>query len=65
LLYAGFERLDVSYWQLSATHDGKPFHRAMMAVYNFEQGRITEDWGIPAQGEWPDSAAATAPPEYL
>ena len=50
-------------WQLSATHDGKPFHRAMMAIYRFEQGRIAEDWGILAQGEWPDSAPVTVPPE--
>jgi hypothetical protein len=35
----------------------------MVAIYRFEQGRIAEDWGIPAQGEWPDSAAVTMPPE--
>src|SRR5215831_5817444 len=33
-------------WQLTATHDGKPFEQSIMAIYRFEMGRIAEDWGV-------------------
>ena len=40
-------------WQLTATYDGKPFEESIMAIYRFEDGRITEDWGIPIRATWP------------
>jgi ketosteroid isomerase-like protein len=40
-------------WQLTATHDGKPFEQAIMAIYRFEGGRIAEDWGISIPKLWP------------
>jgi len=40
-------------WQLTATHDGKPFEQSIMAIYRFEEGRIAEDWGISARALWP------------
>ncbi len=40
-------------WQLSATYNGAPVRRAMLAIYRFDEGRIAEDWGIPCRGDWP------------
>jgi ketosteroid isomerase-like protein len=40
-------------WQLTATHDGKPFEQSIMAIYRFEGGRIAEDWGISIPTLWP------------
>jgi len=37
-------------WQLTATYDdGKPYERSIMAIYRFENARISEDWGISIQ----------------
>jgi ketosteroid isomerase-like protein len=40
-------------WQLTATHDGKPFERSIIAIYRFEKGRIAEDWGVAIGALWP------------
>jgi len=40
-------------WQLTATHDGKPFEESILAIYRFVEGRIAEDWGIPFRALWP------------
>src|SRR5215472_13004035 len=41
-------------WQLTATDDDdKPYERAIIAIYRFENGRITEDWGISIPALWP------------
>jgi ketosteroid isomerase-like protein len=40
-------------WQLTAMYDGKPFERSLMAIYRFEEGRITEDWGFGIRELWP------------
>jgi ketosteroid isomerase-like protein len=40
-------------WQLTATYEGRPFEQSIMAIYRFENGRITEDWGISTRAPWP------------
>src|SRR6266581_1880099 len=39
-------------WQLTATHEGRPFEQSIMAIYRFEKGRIAEDWGISIRALW-------------
>jgi predicted ester cyclase len=39
--------------QLTATYNGGPFERSLMAIYRFEKGRIAEDWGISIRELWP------------
>jgi hypothetical protein len=40
--------------QLTGTYDdGKPYERAIVAIYRFDNGRIAEDWGISVPALWP------------